>query len=1115
MIDQQALTILESIRFDSCARQDSVWRNDMPNIMHLHDSIVEKVTASIDRLSTTPESNKVIQNPMGHVVLGAAGSGKTHLLKNIRIHAVKKQAFFVLCDLTDASDFWNLLLQSYLDSLDQKINDNERQVEVLVNRLLGAFFPKGKNDLQRFKKSSKSRAKTFITQFIGNIVKKHRPKNTKYIDTLSALLLLIHDNYEISSIGQMWLQGDEQELSELRAIGIKSHPSSAIETVQRIAWVMGLVSPTLLAFDQIDAITSQYKTIRKKTDTSYSSEQQKALRIVEGVASGLMDSWNKLDRIVSVVVALEDSWHVLADEVTASVTDRFQSPSQLRAVGNLTHIQAFVESYLAPIYQQLHYTPPAPIYPFNDQLLQKWVGLFPRKILKNCEEQRRIWVSTAQPSPKQEAEIETTETARVDEDTQLVTVRELFQQFYRAANLADLTDHRPKSENLAPIVSQIGEAICMQDRHALNEEFSLACHSEFSGSSKSLHLRLRIIDHSQGDLEQHFSFRALQVSSAHSFITKLSSAITAAGIDRELSFRRLVVLRFSATPNGPRTAEEIQKFESLGGEIIYLSAEDIRTMYATAELFKKQFDHVNQWLETDRPLANLGFLAAYYDRLQPCLKGNNQPPDPEDKKPTPPSDDPLSDAQPNDFPIPSAENTKVRLENGSQGHRGEVNEVVSLPPSDLTLAPAPKAESKVDNEPAVHITLGRKVVYSGYSDHVDIPLNQLQKHSVILAGAGSGKTVLVKHIIEQAALHGVPSIIIDGANDMVNLGTPWRTPPSHWTTDDKEQANTYFSTTETHLWTPGRSKGNPCYFEAIPDLFSLKDDTDELEQAISMTQSLLSSWLITGKGQKDRMKQGVLRAALRYFAQFPNHSIDQFIHLLQDLPESASGNISKAPALAQEMADLLAAKIQEDPLLRENGAPLDLNKVFAKSSNGKTPISVFNLIGLPDKAQQEQFVSQLCMSLFIWMKKNCSSTGLSGLIVIDEAKDFVPSSGKAASKEPLIRLAAQARKYGYGLIFATQAPKSIDHNVIANCSTQVFGKVSSPAAQDVVRDQIKHLGGNAKDIAKLTVGQFYAFSDGFSQPYKIQSPLCLSNHPSSPPDEPSILKLAIKSRAVS
>jgi hypothetical protein len=65
-----------------------------------------------------------------------------------------------------------------------------------------------------------------------------------------------------------------------------------------------------------------------------------------------------------------------------------------------------------------------------------------------------------------------------------------------------------------------------------------------------------------------------------------------------------------------------------------------------------------------------------------------------------------------------------------------------------------------------------------------------------------------------------------------------------------------------------------------------------------------------------------------------------------------------------------------------------------------------------------------------------------------------------------------------------------------------------------VQDQLRQRGGAGNDVAALPRGCFYAFTGGFAAPLKIQTSLCLSHHPSSPPDEAEIHAMAVRSRAL-
>jgi len=236
--------------------------------------------------------------------------------------------------------------------------------------------------------------------------------------------------------------------------------------------------------------------------------------------------------------------------------------------------------------------------------------------------------------------------------------------------------------------------------------------------------------------------------------------------------------------------------------------------------------------------------------------------------------------------------------------------------------------------------------------------------------------------------------------------------------------------------------------------------------------------------------------------------------LLSDLPHDAGGNITKSDKIALEIADTLNAQIQIDPMLNQQGVPLDPAILFG-INNQSTRISIINFIGLPGLETQQQFLNQLATTLFTWIKKNPApaNSPIRGLLIIDEAKDYIPSGNKnSACKASLIQLAAQARKYGLGLIFATQAPKSIDHNIIANCTTHFYGQANSPAAIGVVQDLLKQKKCNGKDVPTLGTGKFYVYSEHIQPPRKISTSLCLSYHPSTTLTDNDIIQKAVESK---
>jgi DNA helicase HerA-like ATPase len=117
--------------------------------------------------------------------------------------------------------------------------------------------------------------------------------------------------------------------------------------------------------------------------------------------------------------------------------------------------------------------------------------------------------------------------------------------------------------------------------------------------------------------------------------------------------------------------------------------------------------------------------------------------------------------------------------------------------------------------------------------------------------------------------------------------------------------------------------------------------------------------------------------------------------------------------------------------------------------------------------------------------------------VMDEAQNLAPSGALTACTQSTLALASQARKYGLGLVFATQAPKGIHNRITGNAVTQLYGLLGNPVQIGAARELAKMKGGDVPDIARLRQGQFYATVEGEAF-QKLQSPLCLTHHPKSP-----------------
>ncbi|WP_267428616.1 ATP-binding protein, partial [Methylobacterium sp. GC_Met_2] len=389
---------------------------------------------------------------------------------------------------------------------------------------------------------------------------------------------------------------------------------------------------------------------------------------------------------------------------------------------------------------------------------------------------------------------------------------------------------------------------------------------------------------------------------------------------------------------------------------------------------------------------------------------------------------------------------------------------------------------------------------------VSLPLRLLPRHTAIIAGSGSGKTVLLRRLVEEAALAGIPAIVIDPNNDLSRLGDPWPDQPKAFTPEDVRKAALYAERVEVVVWTPGVHAGNPLFLAVLPDFGELGEDRDERQQAIEMAAETLGPLA----GAKNALQRGVLADSLRRFAEQGGGNLAAFMALLSDLPDGISA-IGNAAKLGAGMADQLHAAIATNPLLKVEGTVLDPRHLFFGRDPGRTRISVINLSGLASEAAREDFVNRLQMTLFGWIKKNPSPRGM--LYVVDEAQTFLPAQRAAPSLGSGIKLVAQGRKYGLGMIVATQVPRGIHNQVVSNCTTQFFGRQSAPATIAAAQEILAANGGGGTDIGKLGAGEFYFATEGSGRPAKLRTPLCLSYHPANPPTPEEVIRQAKRSAA--
>jgi hypothetical protein len=381
---------------------------------------------------------------------------------------------------------------------------------------------------------------------------------------------------------------------------------------------------------------------------------------------------------------------------------------------------------------------------------------------------------------------------------------------------------------------------------------------------------------------------------------------------------------------------------------------------------------------------------------------------------------------------------------------------------------------------------------------VTVELEALRRHTAIFAGSGSGKTVLIRRLVEECALRGVSAIVLDPNNDLARLGDPWPTPPDGWDAAETARAEEYLRHTDVVVWTPRRESGRPLSFRPLPDFGEILEDPDAFAAGVDAAVAALAPRAkVDGTAVKARLGQAVLREALTSYARGGASDLRGFIELLNALPDGLS-QLEDAGKIAADMAQLLTATMVTDPLFGGSGAAVDPGLLLTPDPGYRARVSVISFVGLPDEEQRQSFVNQLQLALFAWIKRHpAGDRPLGGLFVMDEAQTLAPSGPMTACTHSTLALASQARKYGLGLVFATQAPKGLHNRIPGNAATQLFGLLNSPAQIAAAQEMARAKGSDISDIARLKTGQFYAAVEG-AEFEKLQAPLCLTHHPKSP-----------------
>ncbi len=414
----------------------------------------------------------------------------------------------------------------------------------------------------------------------------------------------------------------------------------------------------------------------------------------------------------------------------------------------------------------------------------------------------------------------------------------------------------------------------------------------------------------------------------------------------------------------------------------------------------------------------------------------------------------------------------------------------------------------------------------------------LTTHAAIIGMTGSGKTGLGVCLLEEAAMDGLPAIVIDPKGDMGNLllsfpemrpedflpwvdgikaeqqgvsredlaretAATWKKGIESWD-QSSDRIQRLRSATELAVYTPGAESGRPV---SVLDTLEAPDPgvMEDNDTAAGLVGSTVSSILGLIGVQADPLKSRehiLLSSILLYhWQEGTGLSLETLIASVVNPPFERIGVFglesfypqAKRMDLAMQLNNILASPAFSG---WTRGEPLRIEDLLY-GADGRPRISIFSIAHLSEP-ERMFFVTMLLGRLISWMRKQEGSTGLRCLLYMDEIFGYFPPLGNPPSKKPMLMLLKQARAYGLGVVLATQNPIDLDYKGLSNIGTWFIGRLQTRQDQDRVLQGIAagSTAGKKEEVRALLANMrgrtFLLFSAHIDEPVLFETSWVMS-----------------------
>lgn len=370
------------------------------------------------------------------------------------------------------------------------------------------------------------------------------------------------------------------------------------------------------------------------------------------------------------------------------------------------------------------------------------------------------------------------------------------------------------------------------------------------------------------------------------------------------------------------------------------------------------------------------------------------------------------------------------------------------------------------------------------------PSKHLTTHGMIVGMTGSGKTGLAIDLIEEAAIDGIPALLIDPKGDLSNIllqfpnlapedfrpwiseeeasrggisvdelasktAEMWRKGLAGWG-EGPDRIKRLSESADFSVYTPGDVNGRP--IQLLGD-FVAPEGADEATLRDAVINSVSSILGLVGiEADPVKSREHILLSAILYSSWKAGKAIDlaRLVNLITTPPFRRIGVFdieSFYPSKDRMKLALSLNGLLASPAFAawRAGEPLDIQRLLWTES-GKPRITVLSIAHLSD-SERMFFVTTLLNATISWMRRQNGTGSLRALLYMDEIFGYFPPNSNPPSKAPMLTLLKQARAFGLGIVLSTQNPVDLDYKGLSNCGTWFIGRLQTE------RDKMRVLDG--------------------------------------------------------